>query len=91
MTPPDPPALDSRRRRMLYRATHRGTHEADLLVGGFVARHIAAMTEAELDATEAVLDHLDIDLADWLTARRPIPPEADTKLLRRMRAEAVGG
>ena len=77
--------LDPRRRRLLYRATHRGTQEADLLIGGYVARHVAAMTEAELAATEAVLDHPDPDLADWLTGRRPIPPGADSPLLRRMR------
>ena len=82
------PELDPRRRRFLYRATHRGTQEADLLIGGFVARHLAAMTDSELDATEAALDHPDPDLADWLTGRRPIPPEADSPLLRRMRATA---
>ena len=80
--------LDPRRRRLLYRATHRGTQEADLLIGGYVARHVAAMTEAELAATEAVLDHPDPDLADWLTGRRPIPPGADSPLLRRMRDAA---
>ena len=88
MNEPNPPGLDPRRRRLLYRATHRGTHEADLLVGGFVARHIATMTEADLTATETVLEHPDVDLADWLTGRRPVPPDADTPLLRRMRAAA---
>ncbi|MDE2582786.1 MAG: succinate dehydrogenase assembly factor 2 [Rhodospirillales bacterium] len=88
MNEPELPGLDPRRRRLLYRATHRGTHEADLLVGGFVARHVAAMTDAELAATERVLDHLDVDLADWLTGRRPVPPEADSPVLQRMRAEA---
>ncbi len=88
MNEPEPPGLDPRRRRLLYRATHRGTHEADLLVGGFVARHIAGMSEADLIATEAVLEHPDVDLADWLTGRRPVPADADSPLLRRMCAEA---
>ncbi|MDE2006905.1 MAG: succinate dehydrogenase assembly factor 2 [Rhodospirillales bacterium] len=81
-------ALDPRRRRILYRATHRGTHETDLLVGGYLARRLAGMAEAELDAVEALLEMPDVDLADWLTGRRPIPPEADTPLLRAMRAAA---
>ena len=29
---------DLRRRRLLFRATHRGTHELDLLIGGFFDR-----------------------------------------------------
>lgn len=84
---PEPQDLDPRRRRLVYRAMHRGTKEADLMIGGFVARNIAAFTEAELDAIEAVLEHWDVDLADWLSGRRPIPPEADTPMIRRMAAE----
>lgn len=76
--------LDPRRRRLLYRASHRGTKEADLMVGGFVARRIARFTEAELDALEAVLDLPDIDLADWLSGRRPVPPEHRSPMLERM-------
>jgi antitoxin CptB len=70
-----------------FRAWHRGTKEADLMVGGFVARHIATFTEAELDQLEAVLDLPDVDLSDWLSGRRPIPPEIASPMLARM-AEA---
>jgi antitoxin CptB len=88
-TPHDdmPADLDPRRRRLLFRARHRGTREADLMVGGFVARHIGALSEAELDALEAVLDHPDVDLSDWLTGRRPIPEEVRSPMLERMAAE----
>ncbi len=79
---------DKRRRRLLYRATHRGTHETDLLVGGFVARHLITLTEADLTQLEAILDYPDVDLADWLTGRQPIPADEPHPLLRRMRAEA---
>lgn len=84
---PEPLDLDPRRRRLVFRALHRGTKEADLMIGGFVARHIAAFSEQELDQIEAVLEHWDVDLADWLSGRRAIPPEADTPMLRRMAAE----
>jgi antitoxin CptB len=73
---------------LLYRATHRGTYENDIVLGGFVQRHIAVLCEAELTALETVLELPDNDLADWLTGRSPIPPEADTPLLRRIRNEA---
>jgi antitoxin CptB len=77
-------ADDPRRRRLLFRARHRGTHETDLLVGGFVAAEIGAMDEAGLDALEALLELPDVDLFDWLTGRRPVPPEACSPLLARM-------
>jgi antitoxin CptB len=90
MTAPAPPAapLDTRRRRILFRATHRGTHETDLLIGGYVHPRIAAMTDAELDALEEVMELPDVDLADWLSGRLPIPPECDSPMLRAMRAAA---
>jgi antitoxin CptB len=88
MTEPATP-LEPRRRRALYRATHRGTHENDLLIGGFVASRISGMEEAVLDALERILELPDPDLADWISGRRPIPPEHDGPLLRAMR-EARG-
>jgi len=88
MTVPTPDALDARRRRLLYRATHRGTHENDLLIGGFVAARLPDFTDSDLSELEALLDQPDVDLADYLTGRRPIPPDADTAMLRRIK-EAV--
>ena len=51
--------LDARRRRILFRATHRGTYENDILIGGFVRARLASFTEAELDALETVMDFPD--------------------------------
>jgi antitoxin CptB len=85
MTSPEP---DTRRRRLLFRATHRGTRENDLLIGGFVAAHIGSLTDPELDALEEVMELPDSDLADWLTGRKPIPPETDSPMLRRIKAAA---
>ncbi len=85
MTLPTPPELDSRRRRLIFRANHRGTHENDLLIGGFVIARIGAFTEPELDELEEILELPDVDLAEWLTGRQPIPAGQDTPMLRRIR------
>jgi antitoxin CptB len=85
------PTDDPRRRRILFRATHRGTYENDILIGGFVRTRLDAFTDADLDALEAVIDLPDAVLADWLTGRQPIPPESDTPMLRAMRQAALDG
>ena len=77
---PDP--LDARRRRILFRATHRGMHEADVLIGGYVAPRIARFSDAELDALEEIMEFVDADLVDWLLGRTPVPPQSDTAMLR---------
>jgi len=80
--------LDNRRRRLIFRACHRGTYENDLLVGDFVKARIGGMSEAELDEIEAVMEFPDAELADWLTGRKPIPDYADSPMLRRIRDAA---
>lgn len=87
------PTLDDavRRRRILFRATHRGTYENDILIGGFVRARLATFTIDELDALEAVMDLPDAVLADWLTGRQPIPIEVDGPMLRAMRDAAEAG
>jgi antitoxin CptB len=85
---PAPSQLDTRRKRILFRAQHRGTHENDLLIGGYVAPRIAAMDEAQLTEIEALMELPDPELADWLSGRRPIPDEINSEMLRDMRAAA---
>jgi antitoxin CptB len=89
MALPDSDVLDSRRRRLLFRATHRGTHENDLMIGGFVRTNLAALCAEDFDALEALLDLPDTDLADWLTGRRPIPDDVPS-MLHRIRAHVLG-
>ena len=91
MAEPDSDFCAVRRRRLLYRATHRGTHETDLLVGGFVAPRLAQFTPEEMDRLEILMDMPDVELADYLTGRLPIPPEIDEPLLRLMRQAALDG
>ena len=79
------PEHDARRRRLLFRSTHRGTFENDLMIGGFVRANLGVFTAEELDAMEAVLELPDVDLADWLTGRREIPPEDASPMLLRIR------
>jgi antitoxin CptB len=82
MTEPPLTPVQTRRRRLLFRATHRGTHETDLLIGGFVAARIDAMSEPDMDALEEVMELPDADLADWLTGRLEIPGDVDSPMLR---------
>lgn len=81
--------MDTRRRRILFRATHRGTFENDIIIGGYARRHLETMSEAELDALEALMEHEDSDLADWLTGRVAVPGGADTPMFRALRAFAL--
>ena len=59
---------DPRRKRLLFRSWHRGTREADLILGSFADQHLADFDEAQLDRYEVLLDRPDPDIFDWLMA-----------------------
>lgn len=76
--------LSIRRKRLLYRSQHRGFKEADLLIGGFVAGNLAAMSAAELDQLEVALAESDHDIYDWYLERWPVPATVDSPVMRRL-------
>lgn len=65
--------LDFRRRRIAYRAWHRGTKEADLLIGGFADRYSADWGPAELDWFEDLLTETDVDIMAWAFGKQEVP------------------
>ena len=69
------PDTKIRRKRLLFRAWHRGTREADLLLGSFADKYLAGFDELRLDQFEAMLDCPDAELFDWLTGRAAPPAE----------------
>lgn len=74
--PPDQPpdrTQDPRRKRLLYRATHRGTKEADVIIGGYFQAHAAQLPEEKLAEAEEFLELSDLDLIDWIMGRCPAP------------------
>jgi antitoxin CptB len=73
-----------RRRRLRYRAWHRGTKEMDLVLGPFADAHLDSFGEAELDRLEALMDEEDTDLLKWVMGQEPVPGCADGELLARI-------
>ena len=74
--------MDARRKRLLFRCQHCGMRENDILIGGFAERHIATLDDDQLDRLETLLAETDNDLLDWITGREPVPPRADTDVMR---------
>jgi antitoxin CptB len=78
--------LDPRRRKVLFRAWHRGMREMDLLMGGFADAEIGTMSEADLDDFELLIEVPDRDVFAWLTDERETPSNYDTAVFRRLKA-----
>lgn len=76
--------LDPRRRRLYFRAWHRGIREMDLILGQFADNEIAAIDGPELDEFEAILGEDDNDLFKWICGKADTPQHLRTPLFRRI-------
>ena len=63
----------SRIRRLKFRAWHRGTREADYMIGGFFDRYQETWTEADLFWFEALLEEDDVDVLAWALGTAKVP------------------
>ena len=70
----EPSLDDPRLTRLRFRAWHRGTREADLLVGGFFDRHHGRWGAADIDWFERLLEEQDVDILAWAFGTAE-PPE----------------
>jgi antitoxin CptB len=77
--------LDERRRRLLFRAWHRGMREVDLITGRFADAHIGTLTDAEVAEFERLMDVPEPDLLAWIMGAIDTPAQFDTALFRKMR------
>lgn len=65
--------MDERLRAIKYRAHHRGTREADFMIGGFFDAHHARWSDAELAWFEALLEEQDVDIMAWAIGTADAP------------------
>ena len=77
---------DTRRRRALYRAQHRGTKEMDFLLGRYAEARLAGMTAADLTAFDELLALPDPQLQSWLMLGQSFEGSALAELLRDIQA-----
>ena len=73
-----------RRRWLVFRAWHRGMREVDLLLGRFADASVGGMDEEQLVAFEALLDLPDPEILSWLIGEAVVPPEHDSRFVRRL-------
>jgi antitoxin CptB len=65
---------DTELKRLRWRAHHRGTKEADLMIGGFFDAHHDSWSDEERRLFKEILEEQDVDIMAWALGRAA-PPE----------------
>ena len=89
-TPLSSSELDPRRRKLLFRARHRGMRELDMLLGGFADARLASLSAAEAEEFERLMDLSDRDVLAWLMREGPAPAGFASGLLEAVMAFCNG-
>lgn len=82
----NPSGIEMRRKKLLFRGSHRGTKENDILMGRFMDKHLATLTEEQLDTFETLINEVpDADFFKWATGKEVAPAQYDSDVLRMIR------
>ena len=77
--------METRRRKLQFRASRRGFREMDLIMGQFANTHIDKLTAAELDEFERLLQLPDWDVYQWIIGEASAPADTQGPVLDRLR------
>ncbi|WP_017670865.1 succinate dehydrogenase assembly factor 2 [Blastomonas sp. AAP53] len=66
---------ETRLRRLGFRAWHRGTREADFMIGGFFDRYGNDWSDEELTWFETLIEEQDVDIMAWAIGTQEVPAQ----------------
>ena len=76
---------DPELKRLHWRAHHRGTKEADIMIGGFLDAHCEDWSGEDRASFAALLDEQDVDIMAWALGKQE-PPQRYARLMPSLRA-----
>lgn len=76
---------DPELKRLHWRAHHRGTREADLLIGAFFDAHADRWNSEERATFAAMLEEQDVDILAWASGACEPPPRFDGPLMEALK------
>jgi antitoxin CptB len=73
---------ETRLKRLKFRAWHRGTREADTMVGGFFDARSPVWTDADLEWFESFLEEQDVDIMAWGLKSVSVPTRLEGPMMQ---------
>jgi antitoxin CptB len=74
------------RKKLRFRAWHRGTKEVDLMMGRFADATLDRYDTDQLEQFGALLDAPDLEVYDWVIGKFPVPEEFQTGVMTELQA-----
>ena len=65
--------LETYKKKIIYKASHRGSKEMDILLGNFINKYVELFNKNELQQFDLILDNDDGDIYQWILGKIDIP------------------
>lgn len=76
--------LENRRRRLLFRAWHRGIKELDLIFGNFVEANVQDFSDEDCAWFETLFEEQDHEILTWVTKGENVPEKFEGEMMSRL-------
>ena len=72
--------LETYKKKIIYKASHRGSKEMDILLGNFIKKYIELFNENELGLFNDTLECDDDDIYQWIIGKKEIPNQYSNRV-----------
>ena len=72
--------LETYKKKIIYKASHRGSKEMDILLGNFINKYVELFNKNELQQFDLILDSDDDDIYQWILGKSDIPNEYQNRV-----------
>jgi len=76
--------IEHRRKKLKFRAWHRGTKEMDLILGNFADEHLEQMSSEQMDRFSHILKQADDELYSWVSGAKQMPDHLDRDIMKKL-------
>lgn len=76
--------LQDWRKKLLFRAWHRGTRELDIMIGRFAEAAVPGFGATELAQFEELMKENDPDFYDWIIGKTAPPENVNNAVLEKL-------
>jgi antitoxin CptB len=76
---------DEELKRLRWRAHHRGTREADMMIGGFFDVHHASWSADERALFAELLEEQDVDIMAWAVGTAEVPERFEGPMMQALK------
>ncbi len=72
--------LEVYKKKIIYKASHRGSKEMDILLGNFINKYVELFNKNELQQFDLILDNDDDDIYQWILGKIDIPNKYQSRV-----------